>query len=82
MNCPYCGLYFKNILANAKAEELPDEVPGVCGGCQGIFLMVRGMGVRRLTEEELAAVQQSPAFQDVIAPAIDIIRRGRGDQVQ
>lgn len=72
MNCPYCTFPFKAFLSNAS--EIPDMAPLVCEGCGEVSLLIDRKPYR-MTAEQLAAVKQSPAWREVIAPAQQIIRQ-------
>lgn len=72
MNCPYCAFPFKAFTVNAA--EIPDVAPLVCEGCAEVSLLIDRVPYRT-TPEQLAALKQSPAWRDMIAPAQQIIRR-------
>jgi hypothetical protein len=75
MNCPHCDFHF-GVFAIAGSNEIPEMAPIVCESCEEVSLYESGT-VRKLTSRELEFVKQSPAYRDVIAPAIDIIRRAK-----
>lgn len=72
MNCPHCNFPFR-AFAVANADEMPSLAPIICEGCAAISLLVNGT-VRKATPEELRAIQQSPAYREVLAPVADLIR--------
>ena len=78
MRCPHCGFRFRVLATNAAVElshgdELPDIAPLICENCIGISLLVDG-AIRKPTAEELVAIQQSPAWRDVLEPVARLIR--------
>jgi hypothetical protein len=74
MRCPHCGFVFKELAANAY--ELPPLAPIVCESCAEVSLSVHGK-VRKLLPLELDQLKQSPAWKNIIGPAIAIINAQR-----
>lgn len=72
MNCPHCNYPFRT-LAVANSEEVPELAPIICEGCAAISLLVGGV-VRKATPDELRAIQESPAYREILAPVADLIR--------
>jgi len=70
-HCPHCGFEFKE-LAVVGSAQFPTLAPLICESCAGISLIVEGI-VRKLTPEEMRAVQRSPAWSDVLKPVRDLI---------
>jgi hypothetical protein len=70
MDCPYCNFHFKTLAINAP--YLPSPAPIVCERCANVGLVEDGMA-RQITDRELAALKQSPAWAEMIGPAIKII---------
>lgn len=75
MTCPFCGFRFR-VLAVFDADELPSLAPIVCESCGGVALL-EDRRVRKLEPHELTAVKQSPAWAEVIAPALEAIERAK-----
>lgn len=66
MNCPRCNFRF-GVLAVAGGDEIPDLAPMICAGCSGLLLMVNGVP-RIPTAAEVAEIEKSPAFKEIIRP--------------
>lgn len=71
MNCPNCDFRFKNLLVNA--DEVPDVAPLLCEDCLKVSILVHGQ-VRKATPEEMSAIMESPAWREMIEPAIRAVR--------
>ena len=55
-----------------QALPIPDLAPIICEGCAVISIIDHGK-IRSATSGELAAIQQSPAWHNVLEPATRII---------
>ena len=77
MNCPHCDFKFRVLAINGN--QMPEMAPLVCESCSEVSLYESGT-VRKLTPVELDYVKRSPAYCDVIAPAIEVIRRAKKAQ--
>lgn len=71
MNCPLCGFKFAKMMAasmESKAIDLRGAVaPVLCESCLGVSLLYEGR-LLKLTDEELEAVKDSPAYKDIVEP--------------
>lgn len=76
LNCPYCGFRFKVLLVNA--DNLPDIAPIVCESCAEVGLVTDGR-TERITLSQLEWLKQSPAWRDVIEPALKIIHEHKAE---
>lgn len=66
MNCPRCNFRF-GALAIVGGETIPVLAPMICEGCAGLLLLVNGVP-RIPTPEEMAEIEKSPAFKEIIRP--------------
>ena len=61
MKCPYCGYEFRHLLLSDEAALAELVAPLLCESCARVGLLVHGT-LRKVTEMELAAIKQSPAW--------------------
>jgi hypothetical protein len=71
MECPYCHIKFKAMVANAKADIRTVTAPVVCQQCSIVSLLENGT-VRKLAQPEMDELKQSPAWE-FIQNAIEAI---------
>lgn len=79
MNCPYCDFHFGAILSPVEVNKLryEDIIPAICERCSNISVLVPSLGrLLRLDNEQLEILKTSPAWQEHIKPAYDIIIKG------
>jgi hypothetical protein len=71
MNCPYCNFHFKKLAINDDA--VPSLAPLVCESCGEISLFTNRT-VRKVNDEELAAIKTSPAYKEHLQPIQQMVK--------
>jgi len=82
VNCPHCGFKFEVLAANGDITGA-GAAPLICESCLKISILEPKVGtavgftLRQATAEELVAIEQSPAWRDVIKPVRDALMARR-----
>jgi hypothetical protein len=72
MNCPHCDFRFYSMMSNGT--EIPPLAPLLCMECGNVSLLINGE-TRKATAEEMKGLIESPAWQAVIEPGLEVYRR-------
>lgn len=70
ISCPYCNFKLERFFSNGDPEEM---APMLCGDCLQVSLLIEGC-LHRMTYDQLESLKKSPAWRDVIEPAMKVIK--------
>jgi len=73
VTCPYCDYKFQFLAMSVP--EIPSIAPCICEFCGQIGLLENGV-LRQITAAELEEIKLSPAWENYLKPAQDLINKG------